>query len=361
MTSGRRRSIRGTPAPSGCSATRPTRSSAARATILFTPEDRAAGVPERELADARARRPRRRRALSLRKDGSRFYCSGVTTRLGEARRSASPKIARDLTAAARRAMALQDAHDELEHRVDERTRELAGEASRRTTAQEHVTSLLRRLVTAQEDERARIARDLHDQLGQQLTALRLTLERARDGRRRRPTDDLERAVALAEQIDRELDFLAWELRPAVLDDLGLAAALPRFLRRMVRASPSLAAEFRVDRLRERRSCRATPRSTFYRVAQEALNNVVKHAHATRVDVDPRDARRRGRARDRGRRRRLRRRATRDRRRSGIGLAGMRERAALIGASLDIESAPGKGTTVFLRLPVAAPGERATDG
>ena len=83
--------------------------------------------------------------------------------------------------------------------------------------------LLQRIVTAQEDERARIARDLHDHLGQQLTALRLSLQRhnerleSGDGDR----EQVVHALAIAEKIDNDLDFLAWELRPAALDDHGL--------------------------------------------------------------------------------------------------------------------------------------------
>src|SRR5205807_1469486 len=123
--------------------------------------------------------------------------------------------------------------------------ELQEEVARRSTAQEHVTALLRKVVTAQEEQRARIARDLHDQLGQQLTALRLTLERYRDRNAAGgPVDEeLTRAASLAKEIDSELDFLAWELRPAVLDDLGLSAALPRFLQEWSEHH-QVAAEFR---------------------------------------------------------------------------------------------------------------------
>jgi signal transduction histidine kinase len=219
-------------------------------------------------------------------------------------------------------------------------------------AQDHITSLLRKLVTAQEEQRARIARDLHDQLGQQLTALRLTIDRYRDRTAGggRIDDDLERAALLAKEIDAELDFLAWELRPAALDDLGLLAALPRFLREWSEHY-QIAGEFRSSGFANG-DLSPEAETTFYRITQEALNNVIKHAHASRVDVilerrgaavvlvieddgvgfDPAD------------------RATGSR---GIGIAGMRERASLSGATLEIESAPGKGTTVFVRCAVDA--------
>jgi signal transduction histidine kinase len=212
-------------------------------------------------------------------------------------------------------------------------------------------------VTAQEDERARIARDLHDHLGQQLTALRLTLQRhlARsapaDGH-----DDIDHALKVAGELDTAVDFLAWELRPAALDDLGLAAALPRYVEEWS-ARYGIAAHFRAERVQSGMLSRDAE-VTFYRIAQESLTNVLKHAHAERVDLlleardhavvmviedngvgfDPMD---------------------RELLDNGIGLAGMRERAALIGATLDIESAAGHGATIFLRCPLATAVQEAT--
>jgi len=160
--------------------------------------------------------------------------------------------------------------------------------------------------------------------------------------------DLDHALALVREIDAELDFLAWELRPAALDDLGLAAALPRFVTQWSEHY-GMTAEFRTLGLVAGKLSRDAE-LTFYRVAQEALNNVVKHAGASRVDVmldssdhsvvliveddgvgfDSADAQ-----------------AVE----KGFGLVGMRERAALIDATLQIESAPGKGTAVYLRCSV----------
>jgi two-component system CheB/CheR fusion protein len=325
------------------------------AEVLFTPEDRAAGVPAQELRTARLTGRAEDDRWHLRKDGSRFYCSGVTTAIGNPNQGGFAKIARDLTARREADAALQRATSQLELRVHERTAELRSEVTRSAEAQERVTMLLRRLVTAQEDERRRIARDLHDHLGQQLTALRMTLERHReqcaagDG-----IVDIDRALAAAREIDAAVDFLAWELRPAALDDLGLAKALPRYLEEWsahcgvtahyheTGAGPTLSRDAEV---------------VFYRVAQESLNNVLKHAHASRVDVllerrdsvvtlvieddgigfDPADA------------------LVRE---NGVGLAGMQERAALIDASLQIESAPGKGTTMYLKWVETAAREQA---
>lgn len=217
-------------------------------------------------------------------------------------------------------------------------------------ARQEVTTLLRRLVNAQEVERGRIARDLHDQLGQQLTALRLALERVQErpgpaG----PTDEaIAQALALTRQIGRDIDFLAWELRPGTLDELGLAAALPRLVREWS-AHVGVAGEVRFGGFEPGQLARDAE-VAFYRVAQEALNNVAKHARATRVDVVLATSQNHvtlvveddgvgfepdGRAGN------------------GAGLAGMRERALLAGATLQIESTPGKGTAIYLRRPVSA--------
>ena len=317
--------------------------------LLFTPEDRAANVPAEELGRAARVGRAEDERYHLRKDGSRFYCSGVTTRLGDDPVLGFAKIARDLTVQRKAEQRLQAAHASLEERVQQRTRELQDEIERRAAAQEHVMNLLRKLVTAQEDQRARIARDLHDQLGQQLTALRLALERYRDRRAVEPLDeDVDRALSLTRELDAEIDFLAWELRPAVLDDLGLLAALPRFLQQWS-THHGIAAEFRTAGFRNGQLSRESE-VTFYRIAQEALNNVAKHAHATRVDVilESRDGsvvlviEDDGIGFNAG---------SQEIATKGIGLMGMRERAALSGARLQIESTPGEGTTVFVRTAI----------
>ena len=228
------------------------------------------------------------------------------------------------------------------------------------TAHDQTSGLLKRLVTAQEDERARIARDLHDQLGQELTALRLSLQRHRDNLKDRSEndDDLDRALTLADRVNRDLDYLSWELRPAVLDDLGLGAALPLFVREWSEHY-RIPAEYQCTAFTAGQLSRDAE-VAFYRIAQEALNNVVKHAHASRVDImleardgsvnlvieddgigfDPADVSTHA---------------------KGIGIVGMQERASLVEASLQVESAPGEGTSIFLRrasigIPAAERGE-----
>jgi two-component system CheB/CheR fusion protein len=327
------------------------------ASLLFTAEDRAEGVPEAELRSALQNGRAIDERWHLRQDGTRLYCSGVMTPLGAGRELRFAKIARDLTVQRQGELDVQRAHAELEDRVNHRTAELQAEVARRTHAQEHITDLLRKLVTAQEDERARIARDLHDQLGQQLTALRLALERHRQALGSDyVSEELHRALTLTADIDREIDFLAWELRPTALDDLGLAAALPRYVEEWS-AHYTIKADFQTTGHVQGR-LRRDAEVVFYRIAQEALTNVVKHAHARRVGVvlEGRDdavvliVEDDGVGFDA---------AASDARATGIGLVGMRERAALIGATLQIESKPGDSTTIFLRYAVPAVGEATT--
>jgi two-component system CheB/CheR fusion protein len=311
--------------------------------VLFTAEDRAADVPARELHTAHEHGRSADERFHVRRDGSRFYCSGSTIRLGESLGFA--KIARDLSVQQQAAEALRVVQAEFDSRVRERTGALEAEVHTRAQAHEHVSSLLQRIVTAQEDERARIARDLHDQLGQQLTALRLTLQRL--GERNR-TEEVDQALILTQRIDRDLDFLSWQLRPAVLDDVGLGAALPLFVKEWS-AHYRIPAEYQGGSYGDGKLGRDAE-LVFYRVAQEALNNIVKHAHASRVDIllEAHDGTVVMVVEDDGVGFDITDKNTDDR---GIGIVGMQERASLIGATLDVESKTGQGTSVYLRMPL----------
>jgi two-component system sensor histidine kinase UhpB len=197
----------------------------------------------------------------------------------------------------------------------------------------------RAALAAQEAERVRIARELHDEVGQALTAVVLQLERAaRETGSAHVADAREDARATLEEV-REI---ARRLRPEALDDLGLRSALAaltlevsrrtglRIERRMSRRLPALSAEEEL---------------VVYRVAQEALTNVVRHseARAARLEIAPRDGRVELTVRDEGSG------FAPDGAPDGGGLRGMRERAVLVGATLAIESAEGEGTTVRLSL------------
>jgi PAS domain S-box-containing protein len=334
------------------------------AEIIFTPEDRAAGVPTAEMRQAREAGRASDERWHVRRDGTRFFVSGVSAPLREGGKlTGYVKIARDLTRQKQAEEELVRAHGELEGRVQERTRELremnlslTKEIAERVTAQERARALLRRLVTVQEDERRRIARDLHDHLGQQLTALQLNLASHRescggDAERGREIEQIE---ALARAIDAEVDFLAWELRPAALDTLGLATALENFVRQWSDHT-GVEAEFHAAGLKDA-GLPPAAEINLYRIAQEALNNISKHAAARRVSVilERRDGLTTLVVEDDGRG------FTTDGQTvpradgGGLGLIGMQERAALVGGKFDIESSPGKGTTVYASVPDAPP-------
>ena len=321
------------------------------ASLLLTPADREAGSLALLLEQARQEGQARSTQGCIRKDGSFLPCIGSITRLGEGAAFGFATIVRDLTTQQAADEALSEANTGLEARVAVRTHELQEEVSRRALAQEHVTRLMQKLVSSQEEQRARIARDLHDQLGQQLTTLRLTLERLRNHLHSTgPIDeDVEHALTLTRQIDTEVDFLAWELRPAILDDLGLAAALPQFVGDWS-AHYHIPTEVRASGLANVHAPREVE-VTFYRIAQEALNNIVKHAHASRADVilEARDGSLVLMIEDDG----VGFEAMSPDPAHGIGLLGMRERASLVGATLEVESSPGNGTSIFIRYPLAA--------
>lgn len=205
---------------------------------------------------------------------------------------------------------------------------------------------LRRVVDAQELERARLARELHDETGQALTSILLGLKHLDDVIE---TDDAREATAALRELVvttlQDVRRLAVELRPSALDDFGLVPAIERLAGTLAEQS-----ELVVDleaRLGEQR-LPAEAETALYRIVQEALTNVVKHASARRVSItlvrkqgfavvvveddglgfDPRTTRT-----------------------GSLGFVGMRERVELVGGRLTVESAPGAGTTIAAEVPV----------
>jgi two-component system CheB/CheR fusion protein len=328
--------------------------------ILFTPEDRRREMPLKEMETARKTGRAADERWHLRKDGTRLYVSGVLSPLHDADGQVRGyiKIARDLTQQRKAQEELRRANDELEARVRERTFELAklneslrDEIAERIQTERDRVRLLRQIVRAQEDERRRIARDIHDQVGQQMTALRLNLAALDKGcsEDAELREKLEQTKTIAERLDADVDFLAWELRPAALDDIGLAEAMGTFVSQWSNHS-GVEAQFHTSGLDKERLSAETE-TNLYRIMQEALNNTMKYAHARHVDVllERRDNQvvliveddgvgfnpdnEAGGNGDKG-----------------MGLIGMRERAALVGGTLQIESKPRGGTTIFARVP-----------
>jgi PAS domain S-box-containing protein len=217
------------------------------------------------------------------------------------------------------------------------------------------TEVLRGLADAQEEERRRIARELHDQMGQHLAALKMGLERLDAG----PLDGDHRQHlhGLLKQIGQDVHRIALELRPTALDDLGLETAIVNYVENWSERS-GLEVDLHAAGLDQRRLSPALE-THLYRIVQEALTNVLKHARAERVSI------------------------IMERRHDHLlviveddgqgfdqevaassppagmprlGLLGMTERVASVGGELQVESAVGKGTSLFLRIPLPADGE-----
>lgn len=294
------------------------------------------------------------------KDGTMIYVEITCHSFAFEGRIAEVVLALDVTERKRSEEALREAHDQMERRVRERTSELAQineslqtEIRERRHAQEARRRLLDQLVTAQEDERGRISRELHDQMGQHITAIMLLI----DSLKRTPNFQTAISPTLAQleevtgQLADQVESLAWELRPTALDDLGLEVALSKYVRKWTERS-LIPVDIQSAGLNNTR-LPALIETAIYRIVQEALTNIARYARASTVgiilerqknyvsaivedngcgfEVDALQAT-----------------PSADRR---MGLLGMQERAALLGGTLHIESAPGIGTTVYLRIPV----------
>lgn len=249
----------------------------------------------------------------------------------------------------------------LEQRVQERTSELAAanaalqaEVAERRQAERSRQQLLQQLVTAQEEERRRVARELHDQLGQDLTALILGLKALHDTTAGdAPTAErVQHLQKLAMQLGQEVRTLAVQLRPTALDDLGLHTTLENYVEQWS-ARALVAVDFHSIGL-EGDHLPLAVETTLYRLVQEGLTNILKYAEARNVSLiihryatevrlileddgmgfDLVAAQRK---------------ATGERR---LGLVGMAERVALLSGTLTIESTSGGGTTIFVCIPLA---------
>jgi PAS domain S-box-containing protein len=265
---------------------------------------------------------------------------------------------------------LRGAHDELGMRVEERTAELAkvnetlkAEIEKHKQTEVARMEFMQQLINAKEAERHRIARELHDQMGQHLTALILGLKLLKDGTPESSParERLQQLQELADLIGKEVHHVALELRPTALDDFGLHTTLVNYVEEWSERS-GVGVDFHSTGLDGKRL--PSPIETaLYRMVQEGLTNVLKHAQARRVSLiiqcspdqvlailedDGRGFDADAAISSRGPRGRL-------------GLLGMRERVALVGGTLTIESTPGRGTTIFARIPLPADREEYSNG
>ncbi|HET9599094.1 MAG TPA: histidine kinase [Anaeromyxobacteraceae bacterium] len=242
------------------------------------------------------------------------------------------------------------ANEQLEARVEDRTRELGRANAELRERDAHRQRLLRMVITAQEDERKRIARELHDETTQSLAVLTMGLESAAAALRSGgPTPRLDEVKAVAVRTLEEVHRLILDLRPAVLDDLGLFPALRWYAERHLE-SRGLAVRCEIQELD--RKLPPEVAIALFRIGQETMNNIARHAKAESVLVQLGHDEREiwieieddGQGFDPSR-------APQDR--PHYGLLGILERAELLGGRAVIDSAPGKGTRVEVRVPLPA--------
>lgn len=248
----------------------------------------------------------------------------------------------------------------LEHRVAERTaalslanEQLTQEIAARRQAEEGLHTLSRQVLDAQESERRRLARELHDEIGQALTAIKFNLHAAQ----RQPDTlktRLDDSLGIVDYTLQQVRNLSFDLRPAMLDELGLVAAINWYMGRQAERG-EFTAHIETDAL----SPDLCPpiATTCFRVVQEAVTNIIRHAEATEVWVDLQETattlslslRDNGRGFDVP--------AAQERAALGasMGLPGMQERVRLVEGQMRIESALGQGTTIHIDLPLLMKG------
>ncbi len=224
---------------------------------------------------------------------------------------------------------------------------------RQQQSEAEIRILSRRLMAATEQERKRVAMDLHDHFGQVLTSLHYSLEGLRDALARKGMDENPRCAEMMTTVRRlgeDIRSYAACLRPAIIDDLGLVPALDWLVGELGRQHPEMRLSFRAMGLKRQLSPLVA--EMLYRISQEALNNAIRHAKAGKIEVGllynhpsliltirddgvgcPSVASG-----------------------HGLGLWSMRERSALIGGSVRIAGKPGAGTLVRVEVPLAEEGE-----
>ncbi len=240
--------------------------------------------------------------------------------------------------------ALLESNSELENRIQDRTRELL-------LSNDRLTTLSRQVIQVQEQERRRIARDLHDEIGHSLTALKLELREIRDHvEGTAVSTSVGKCIEILDPMLQQVRRVALELRPSLLDELGLQEALKWYVTQFAKRA-TLTVRFDEDHQSGRFS--EQTEIAAFRVVQEALNNVAKHAHATTVNVtmkqlvellvitvrddgvgfSPPEAQ------------------SSTLKGECVGLSCMEERLRLVGGTLTVISSPGRGTEITATFPI----------
>ena len=312
------------------------------------------------VADLLPACPANQRA-ALRRQAGRFFATAVATLERADKCPACDRLTKAIEVLGRRTVELASSNlkfsaenarrKAVEKELKQSERHYAESLKQSELLREQLRRLSRQMLSSQEDERKKISRELHDVIAQALTAINVRLANLKTEASLN-TRDLTRKIDATQRIVmKSVDTVhqfARELRPAVLDDLGLIPALHSFLKHFMSRTGirvRLTAFAGVDQLDP------ASRTALYRVAQEALTNVVRHAHASSVDVDvvKNETSLHMRIHDDG--------VAFEvepvllaRENKHLGLLGMRERVEMVGGSFTVESAPGKGTTISAHVP-----------
>ncbi len=235
---------------------------------------------------------------------------------------------------------------------------------RLSSATERYQKLLQHALAAQEEERKRIARELHDSTSQMLTGLALNIQAAMDVAEMNginvPMMDerLKKAHSLAVETSMEVTKLINDLRPTLLDSLGLGPALQRYVETWLQPKGIVT----TLKTRGHERLPAEIEVALFRIAQEAVNNITKHSEAKHVDIDLQCDGEKCvlKIRDDGRGFDVQEITKVDKTGRGVGLFGMQERVTLVGGACSVESTPGQGTTIISEVPYAGSGDNADD-
>jgi PAS domain S-box-containing protein len=293
----------------------------------------------------------------IKKDGQTIdvLLSAIADRDEQGRIIRTLAVSIDVTERKRAEEALKLAKEELsryskdlERQVQNRTRELHSNITALKKAQDQLRRLSAGIMDSQEKERYAISRELHDELGQVLTALRMDSVWMQERLKESDAEASQRALTMCQLIDKNIEDvrgMAFRLRPGVLDDLGLVDALDWYTTDFERRT-EITCVFEYDHVPPLSETMAT---AAYRITQEAITNVARHASASRIEVvlkarnstltlaivddgcgfnplELSDS-------------------------EGLGVAGMRERASLVGGTLEVHSEPEKGCRVLFEVPI----------